>query len=68
MIRTFTIHLDTTDANAPPKVILRDLVKVMEQRYQARCVRCRLDGTARLRLGDDRAPHRPISPRRDKGP
>ena len=64
MIRTFTIHLDTTDATAQAEVILRELVKVMEERYQARCVRCRMDGTARLKLGDDRAYHRPINSRR----
>ena len=64
MIRTFTIDLDTTDATAQAEVILRELVKVMEEQYRARCVRCRLDGTARLKLGDDRAPHRPINPRR----
>ena len=64
MIRTFTIDLDTTDATAPPEVILRELVKVMEERYRARCVRCRLDGTARLKLGDDRAHHRPLKPPR----
>ena len=64
MIRTFTIDLDTTNATAQAEVILRGLVEVMEERYQARCVRCRLDGTARLKLGDDRAYHRPINPRR----
>ncbi len=69
MLRTrFTIVADTSNATAPPEVILRELVKVMEERYRARCVRCRLDGTARLKLGDDRAYHRPINLRRDEGP